>query len=283
MVVSSNRVNSPGSAKLMESAISLLRLIIRSQMDKLNVSSISSSETSTSFRRREGSSSQLKHSSLELFLGRRLRTPLSLLRPSLPDYSSSPSVVPRPSSAPFVAGQDVYARSYSQGAPKWVAATIQGRIGSVLYSVRMNGHLHQRHVSQIRRREIPASSASSQPLDQGLILEEPETQLLVRAVSVSPPPPIQYRMSLLLATKVNTPFPDCLVFVSRKSCSFIHAAPLRSPAKAKTFPGVGSEEERLRIRRIWFFALKRKGDVIFPRKHIICLNENNVFCIAIRI
>uniref|UniRef100_A0A915DPN1 DUF7083 domain-containing protein n=1 Tax=Ditylenchus dipsaci TaxID=166011 RepID=A0A915DPN1_9BILA len=94
------------------------------------------------------------------------------------------------------------------------AATIQGRIGSVLYSVRMNGHLHQvmylksadvRFLPQVylHSRWIKASSWKS-----------PKTSYSSAPCQFRRPRRSNTECLFYWATKVNTPFPDCLVFVS---------------------------------------------------------------------
>jgi len=105
-----------------------------------------------------------------IMFGRALRTRLDLLLPKLP------AIEKEEVSARYEVGQPVLARDYRPRQPKWQAGSIEKRLGSYLYGVRVGNLLIKRHVDQL----LPASTtpdtvptSAPEPLP---ILEEPDPQ-----------------------------------------------------------------------------------------------------------
>ena len=93
--------------------------------------------------------STTKRSPSELFVGRRLRTRLDILRPNLEDrmkQTRSPMKERRRNLDP---GEPVLVRDYRDN-NKWVRGVIVNRLGPVTYHVQVNNLCWKRHIDQIR-------------------------------------------------------------------------------------------------------------------------------------
>ena len=85
----------------------------------------------------------------ELFMGRKLRSTLDLLKPEIKRFENK-----------FTEGRyrefndedNVFIRNYNSR-EKWVPGTIVKRIGKVLYDIRVNDKIFRRHVNQIIRNQ----------------------------------------------------------------------------------------------------------------------------------
>ena len=106
-----------------------------------------------------------------LLMGRRLRTRLDLLIPSVEkhvearQYSSMVNRTAKRGLRQFHAGDTVLARNYGRG-EKWIPGVVTEVLGSRHYMVEVFGNLWKRHVDQLLRRPVddtpPANSTAIQ-------------------------------------------------------------------------------------------------------------------------
>ena len=93
----------------------------------------------------------------ELMWGKRLRSPLDLLRPSTSHDNEEPTRGPDGSPAltrQFNINDKVYARSYSSG-PRWLPGVVVKIKGNVMYDVRLSDdRVVVRHLDQLRSRTV---------------------------------------------------------------------------------------------------------------------------------
>ena len=101
-----------------------------------------------------------------LLMGRRLRTRLDLLTPSVEkhvesrQYSTMVSRTAKRGLRQFNAGDTVLARNYGRG-EKWVRGIISEVLGSRHYMVKVAGGLWKRHVDQLLSRPVEVTPASN--------------------------------------------------------------------------------------------------------------------------
>ena len=104
----------------------------------------------------------------ELLQGRRIRTRLDMLKPSLEDHveqkqSQQKSNHDSNRTTAFMKGERVYARGFGTG-PKWVPATIDEVSGPVSYLVRLeDDRVVRRHQDHLKKRKVsqPSNSESN--------------------------------------------------------------------------------------------------------------------------
>ncbi|XP_061506314.1 uncharacterized protein K02A2.6-like [Anopheles gambiae] len=165
------------------------------------------------YRSTPNPSTEEKKSPAELMLGRKMRTTLDLLRPTLNPFKHSVPEKVRELSC----GDLVYVKTYSRNIWKWEPAVITGRCGNVMYEV-VTGDQRtlRRHVNQMRRRngnQQHQQSRSSKPLaldvflDSWNVMHEPPPLLDDQCT----PSPVQAPpLSLSLAPTTCLPSPSCL-------------------------------------------------------------------------
>lgn len=109
------------------------------------------------YRNTEHSTTQ--ESPATLFMGRKLRTRLDLLKPDLSETvrTSQEKMCSRNRSTPrsFDNGDPVVVRDY-RGGDKWTCGTVQSRTGPVSYKVKVNDRLWRRHTDQLAKTGSPA-------------------------------------------------------------------------------------------------------------------------------
>lgn len=95
--------------------------------------------------------STTKRTPAELFLGRQVRTRLSLVKPD-PSQSFPTESLDQPAGRGklrfFSVGQDVLVKNY-RGGEKWLNGVIADVLGPVTYMVSVNGACVKRHVNQM--------------------------------------------------------------------------------------------------------------------------------------
>ena len=90
----------------------------------------------------------------ELFLGRKIRTRLSLMNEAKEE--TVPAETPSTRLRSFSPGEPVFTKMFrGPRRSTWVPGVIQERIGQVLYRVRVLGKDWTRHVNQLKRRYTP--------------------------------------------------------------------------------------------------------------------------------
>ena len=105
----------------------------------------------------------------ELMYGRKLRSPLDLLKPHPTNPANNTQngqeaardaqATPRS----FSAGDCVYVRNYGDG-PRWLPGRVVQTEGSVLYRVQLNdGRVQRRHIDQLRSRIADSADSTPQP------------------------------------------------------------------------------------------------------------------------
>ena len=106
----------------------------------------------------------------ELFMKRRLRTRLDLLKPSVEERMSNYQEVTKQyadrkaKARNFEIGEPVFVENV-KGQPKWVPATVTEKIGSVMYRVQVNNESWRRHADQIRMREVVTTEQTDEAAD----------------------------------------------------------------------------------------------------------------------
>ncbi|XP_053395713.1 uncharacterized protein K02A2.6-like [Mercenaria mercenaria] len=89
----------------------------------------------------------------ELFLGRRVRTRLDIMRPDLSNKIQKKTTPKESQIRTFQEGDSVWIRDYRQSTEKWVDGIIVHQLGPVTYKVKVGDLIWKRHVDQIRMRE----------------------------------------------------------------------------------------------------------------------------------
>lgn len=122
----------------------------------------------------------------EALMGRRLRTPLDLMRPStnfVRRSSKMESQFNRHHGARrriFQRGDLVYVKLYRNNSSAWAPGRIKRRRGRVLYEVEVNGVVHKRHTNQLRSR-----------MDADLALPSDETlETFIETFGLEKPTPV---------------------------------------------------------------------------------------------
>lgn len=86
----------------------------------------------------------------ELFLKRKLRTRLDLLRPDLQNKIGQQQAKSLKHAREFMVGDKLFARDYRIGQPKWTECVVVSVLGPVTYTVQTKeGYLWKRHVDQL--------------------------------------------------------------------------------------------------------------------------------------
>lgn len=107
----------------------------------------------------------------EALMGRKLRTTWSALRPEVHSEMS-----PRNNrTSRFKIGDQVYARDYRTGYPRWQPGTITGQRGNFLFEVNTdNNNMLLRHIHQLRHRlspTVPVSHTNSTRIPIDVLLD----------------------------------------------------------------------------------------------------------------
>ena len=106
----------------------------------------------------------------ELFLGRRVRTPLSMLQPSnilklkMKEAQEKKKAEQRAKISVYQPGDLVWVRNQSHKKIKWVKGIVECTISSVSYNVQANSRVRQVSVSHLRKRSPEAATIEADPL-----------------------------------------------------------------------------------------------------------------------
>ena len=128
-----------------------------------------------------------------LLMGRRLRTRLDLLTPSVEkhvetrQYSSMVNRTAKRGLRQFHAGDAVLARNYGRG-EKWMPGVITEVLGTRHYMVEVFGNLWKRHVDQLLRRAIDDTPPANSPAIQRHFVPNDMTSLVGQPVEIVPDP-----------------------------------------------------------------------------------------------
>ena len=127
----------------------------------------------------------------ELFLGRRPRTRLDIIRPSVSTRVDQKQLQQKRAhddkaqSRKFTVGEDVYTWQFGRGSKNWVPGQIMEQTGPVSFWVELNsGTVVRRHQDQIRRRYDSVDAAIAPNL-----IEPPVTVTSEPSVTSTPPEP----------------------------------------------------------------------------------------------
>ena len=97
----------------------------------------------------------------ELFLGRRIRTRLDVLRPNLGNKIQRKTTPSKSNVRMFQEGDSIWTRDYRGFSEKWVHGIILHQLGPVTYKVKVGDLVWKRHVDQIHPREPSVTVDSS--------------------------------------------------------------------------------------------------------------------------
>ena len=126
-----------------------------------------------------------------LLMGRRLRTRLDLLIPSVEkhvearQYSSMVNRTAKRGLRQFHAGDAVLASNYGRG-EKWIPGVVTEVLGSRHYMVEVFGNLWKRHVDQLLRRPIDDTPPANSPAIQRHFVPNDMTSLVDQLVEIVP-------------------------------------------------------------------------------------------------
>ena len=113
-----------------------------------------------------------KETPARLFMGRDLRSCLSLVRPSVKDTVMNSQKSRPERSRHFKVGDRVIARDYKGKDHKWIGGQIESSDGPLMYKVKTDlGSTRRRHVDQIKPSKIAEDIAQNTPL-----IEEPSVE-----------------------------------------------------------------------------------------------------------
>ena len=126
-----------------------------------------------------------------LLMGRRLRTRLDLLLPSVEkhvearQYSSMVNRTAKRGLRHFHAGDAVLARNYGRG-EKWIPGVVTEVLGSRHYMIEVCGNLWKRHVDQLLRRPVDDTPSANSPAIQRHFVPNNTTSLVGQPVEIVP-------------------------------------------------------------------------------------------------
>ena len=120
----------------------------------------------------------------ELFLKRRVRTRLDLLRPNVAERVSQNQAIAKQNSDKkanlrvFELGEAVFVENLiKREQPKWLPGTIVEKVGSVMYRVQVNDQTWRRHADQLRSKKDFDMNVSKveAPMEDDRTIEIPRT------------------------------------------------------------------------------------------------------------
>ena len=98
----------------------------------------------------------------ELMIGRQVRTPLSLLQPSV-HHDNMPPL----HSTAFAIGDHVFVRSYGVNRKvKWLPGRMTSSLGTRMFTVQCTDDIHRRHIDQMRHRVKTSPAPVPPPVEE---------------------------------------------------------------------------------------------------------------------
>ena len=111
----------------------------------------------------------------ELFLGRKIKSRLSLMKPSLECFQEN---FIKKVSREFEIGDIVFIRRY-ESQDKWIAGIILERVGKCVYAIKIDGKVYRRHIDQILRNNIVFPSEEYMDYEFNRNVDRPHVETIV--------------------------------------------------------------------------------------------------------
>ena len=103
----------------------------------------------------------------ELFLNRKIRTRLAIMRPNLGTKIEKKTTPVASVVRTFQEGDTIWTRDYRDSAEKWVDGIIVHQLGPVTYKVKVGDLIWKRHIDQITARETTVTTTNKWSSDGG--------------------------------------------------------------------------------------------------------------------